>query len=29
MNEIIGKAEPSNKSNFPLKLKTDNKIKTG
>ena len=29
MKEIFGKAEHSNKSNFPLKLKIDNKIKTG
>ena len=29
MKEIIGKAKYSKKSNFPLKLKIGNKIKTG
>ena len=29
VKEIIGKAKHSNKSNFPRKLKIDNKIKTG
>ena len=29
MKEIIGKAKYSSKSNFPRKLKINNKIKTG
>ena len=29
MKEIIGKAKHSSKSNFPRKLKIDNKVKTG